>query len=163
MNQPFKETRLTANRTAAGLLLAAFLSGCGKDPDPPHLAEADQGRAGFESYCSACHQLDGSGTEGGAPPLAASPWVAGADARLVRIVLHGVRGRMEVGGKTYDLEMPGFGPILTDAQIADLLSFVRRRFGGSSAPVTPAAVGRIRAETLSHDTYWTVDELLEVR
>lgn len=81
----------------------------------------------------------------------------------MRIVLHGVRGPMEIEGKIYNLEMPGFGPILTDAQIADLLSFVRRRFGGPSAPVTPASVGRIRAETRDHDTYWTVDELLGVR
>jgi len=47
---------------------------------------------------------------------------------------------MQIEGKTYDQEMPGFGRILSDAQVASLLSFVRKRFAGPSDPISPATV-----------------------
>ena len=121
------------------------------------------GKAAFEAYCAACHQLDGSGVEGGGPPLAASNWVRGPESRLIRIVLHGVRGPIDVGERSYNREMLGFGPILSDEQIADLLTFVRARFGEGSIPVSPFAVGRVRANSGDRTDYWTVEELLEFR
>ena len=68
---------------------------------------------------------------------------------------------MEVQGKSYDREMPGFGQILPDADVASLLSFVRRRFGAPSEPVTPAAVSRVRAASQARTGYWSVRELIE--
>jgi mono/diheme cytochrome c family protein len=97
--------------------------------------------------------------------------VAGPDARLIRIVLHGVRGSLRVGEKTYNLEMPGFGPILTDAQIAAILSFVRKQFNRSEGPpnqpprgpITAAAVSQVRGATRDRNANWTGEELLEIR
>ncbi len=87
--------------------------------------------------------------------------MAGPESRLIRIVLHGAHGPIEVNGQTYNQEMPGFGPLLSDADIASLLSFVRRRFGGLNTPIAPAAVSAIRAATANRTGYWTVDELLK--
>jgi mono/diheme cytochrome c family protein len=142
--------------------LIVFLAACGarRPPDPVSIAEP--GAREFQSYCAACHQYDGQGV-GQAPPLDGSPWVTGPEDRLIRIVLHGVRGPMEVHGKIYDLEMPGFGAILSDEALASLLSFVRRRFGTPSEPITPAAVGRIRGAHGSRTDYWRVEELLGSR
>lgn len=148
-------------RTASFLCLFLYLTGCGKHSDRPLAAEAHPGRIDFQSYCSACHHPDGTGMEGGAPPLLASPWVAGPEDRLIRIVLHGLRGPIRVGDRVYELEMPGFGPVLDDARVAAVLSFVRARFAPSSAPITPQAVGRIRAAHPDRMAYWTVDELLQ--
>src|SRR5262244_256617 len=50
------------------------------------------GAAHFERLCAGCHGSDGLAREGEAPPLAGSPWVAGPETRLIRIVMHGVRG-----------------------------------------------------------------------
>jgi mono/diheme cytochrome c family protein len=98
---------------------------------------------------------------GDAPPLAGSPWVTGPEDRLIRIVLHGVRGPMEVQGKTYDQEMPGFGQILSDSDVASLLSFVRGRFGAPGESIAPATVSRVRAANQSRTAYWSVTELIE--
>lgn len=98
---------------------------------------------------------------GEAPPLEGSAWVAGPENRVIRIVLNGLRGSIEVAGKTYDQEMPGFGPILTDADIASLLSYVRRRFGGVNTPISESAVSLIRAANRDRNDYWTPDELLK--
>jgi mono/diheme cytochrome c family protein len=120
----------------------------------------DSGEAHFEKLCAGCHGSDGLASDGEAPPLADASWVAGPEARLIRIVMHGVRGPIQVGDEIYDREMPGFGAKLSDHEMASLLSFVRRRWGGSSAPITTETVSRIRATDGNRTRYWTAKELL---
>ena len=140
------------------LCLLLLLAGCGSPRRQGRMPNPDSGRIQFQSYCAACHQYDGQ-RMGDAPPLAGSPWVTGPEDRLIKIVLHGIHGPMDVDGRTYDQEMPGFGQILSDATIASLLSFVRRHFGGASDPITPATVSRVRAANQSRTNYWSVEEL----
>ena len=143
------------------LVLVWLLVGCGvRREQAVRMPAAEPGKAQFESYCAACHDYDGQGI-GQAPPLEASSWVMGPEKRLIRIALHGVRGTIEVSGKTYNREMPGFGQVLLDAEVASLLSYVRRRFGGTSEPITPGAVSQVRAASQNRTDYWTVEELLE--
>ena len=96
---------------------------------------------------------------GDAPPLDRSPWVVGPQDRLIRIVLHGVRGRIEMSGKTWNQEMPGFGPIMSDSEVAALVTYVSGRFGEPGPPVTPAAVSEIRTANAMRNRYWTIEEL----
>ena len=116
----------------------------------------------FDSYCSACHQYDGGGM-GEAPPLEGSPWVAGPPERLVLIVLHGVTGRIEMGGKVYDREMPGFGGVLSDQDLAALATYTRTRFTAERSAVTATEVARIRRRHAGRTDYWQADELLRLR
>src|SRR5436190_24051505 len=58
--------------------------------------DVGSGAAHFESLCAGCHGSDGLAVEGEAPPLAGSSWVAGPETRLIRIVMHGVRGPIQV-------------------------------------------------------------------
>ncbi len=141
----------------AFLALAGLFPGCGSDPAPA--AGTERGRAGFAAYCAACHQPEGQGIEGGGPPLAGSTWVTGPETRLIRIVLHGVRGPIVAGGATVDREMLGFGGILPDDEVASILTFVRARFG-PAPPVSPSTVSRVRARSRDRTDYWTVEELL---
>lgn len=120
------------------------------------------GKKSFDAYCAACHQLGGQGTEGRVPPLTGSPWVAGSEDRLIRIALHGLRGPIEINGEIYNLEMPAFGPLFKDEDIASVLSYVRQQYGAPSPPVTRAAVSRVRDATRDREIYWTVKELLEL-
>ena len=144
----------------ASLAGAALLVGCAARTRTAGTADPAPGEKHFASYCAACHQYDGQGM-GDAPPLdASSPWVTGPPERLIKIVLHGVRGRMEIAGRTYDREMPGFAKMLTDAEIAALLTYVRHQFAGINEPVTPAAVGHVRASNQDRTAYWSVEELL---
>src|SRR5215467_7323071 len=142
----------------AALWPMVFLAGCQAHRRQAQLPSMEPGRLEFQRYCAACHQYDGQGM-GDAPALANSPWVTGPESRLIRIVLHGVRGPMVVDGKTYDREMPGFGQILSDTQVVSLLSYVRRQFGAPSEPITAEMVSRIRALNQTRTQYWRVDEL----
>lgn len=137
----------------------AFLTGCALHRHQVSRADGDRGKVQFQSYCAGCHADDGQGVET-APPLAGSEWVNGPEERLIKIVLHGVRGTLEVKGKTYAMEMPGFGHVLSNDDVASLLSFVRNRFGAPSGPIAPAMVRDLRASNASRNDYWNVEELL---
>src|SRR5262245_32637638 len=133
-----------AGKDLSFCMLVALLGSCATHHAQLPVPEAERGRKHFENYCAACHEPDGRGSDD-TPPLAASSWVAGPEHRLIKIVLHGVRGRMEVNGKAHDREMPGFGQVLSDEDIAALLSFVRKHFGAPSEPITASAVNQVRA------------------
>jgi mono/diheme cytochrome c family protein len=146
-----------------GAGFAVLLVGCGNEENLDHSPDpADLGKTRFENYCAACNQLGGLGIEGRVPPLDGSPWVAGSESRLIRIVLHGLRGPIKIGGQTYNLEMPSFGQAFKDDEIASMLSYVRSRYGEPSPPITAATVSQVRAATQNRSQYWTVDELLDV-
>ena len=125
-------------------------------------ASIRSGATHYERLCAGCHGSDGLALDEEAPPLAGSSWLAGPETRLIRIVMHGVKGPIQVGDKIYDREMPGVGRKLSDREMASMLSFVRNRWGASSAPITPEAVRRIRAAAGNRHRYWTVEELLTV-
>jgi mono/diheme cytochrome c family protein len=152
---------LTVVLSITVLCFAVVLAGCAHRRDHMPMADLDPGRTRFETYCAGCHLNEGPWMMGEAPPLAGSSWVMGPESRVIKIALHGLRGPIEVSGKTYNQEMPGFGPVLTDADIASLLSYARKRFGGADTPISDATVASIRAANRDRKGYWTVHELLK--
>jgi mono/diheme cytochrome c family protein len=140
------------------------------EPEPPRAAPltADQravwerGRKQFAVSCAVCHSLSGLGEDGKGPPFVDSEWVLGSEERLVRIVLNGVHGPIKVVGKTYNNgDMPAV-LTMTNAEIAEALTYVRREWGNIAAPVDPATVKRIRAAVDDREEPWTEKELLRV-
>lgn len=103
----------------------------------------------FVSRCVACHQTTGQGLPGVFPPLAGSEWVNGEDVKVAKIVLRGVSGKLTVSGVVYNGSMPAFADQLGDAEIAAVLSYVRKQWGNNAPPITVEAVGRARAGTAS--------------
>lgn len=102
---------------------------------------------GAEVYarsCGTCHQPDGAGMAGLAPPLAGSEWLALPDRRLVDIALNGLQGPIEVDGQAWDQEMPGW-PTLSDQEIAAVLSYILQRWAEEPHPIDPALVRAVRA------------------
>jgi mono/diheme cytochrome c family protein len=122
----------------------------------------DAGQAQYVVICGACHQPTGLGQEGLAPPLVDSEWANGSPERIVRIVLNGLRGKVNVKGKTWELEMPQLN-ILPDEDIANLLTYIRREWGHTASPVAPEFVAKIRAATSQRESAWTEPELLRVK
>ncbi|MBC8348703.1 MAG: DUF1080 domain-containing protein [Verrucomicrobia bacterium] len=118
----------------------------------------------YETACLACHQPGGKGLPGVYPPLAGSDWVSGKDkARLIKTVLHGLTGPISVAGQVHgdkpnSVPMPAMGG-LTDKQIADVLTFIRKEFGQGSGTVSPHEVKSVREATKNRDKPWTEEEL----
>ncbi|MEO5814734.1 MAG: c-type cytochrome [Gemmatimonadaceae bacterium] len=112
------------------------------------------GQTQYAATCAGCHQLRGTGLAGVAKPLVGSPWVLGSPERLVRIVLHGKEGTML---------MPPIGASLTNDQIANVLTYVRRSWGNSASAIEPNTVQEIRGATLGRNKPWTEEELQRIR
>jgi mono/diheme cytochrome c family protein len=121
-----------------------------------------KGQAIFQKICAACHQQDAAGKEGVAPPLAGSEWVkAPSGERLVRIVLNGLNGPLQVQGKTWNLSMPPLRENLDDEQIAVVLNYIRSQWGGEGAAQIKPEVSTT-ARLQAHPNPETSEELLRV-
>ena len=101
------------------------------------------GKKVYDSACLACHMRNGSGVPGMHPPITESEFVNGDPDTLIRIILEGLKGEMEIQGEVYNSVMPPQAH-LTDQQIADVLTFVRGSFGNNSGPITSEQVAQIR-------------------
>ncbi|MBZ5522714.1 MAG: cytochrome c [Acidobacteriia bacterium] len=121
-------------------------------------AATSQGQAVFQRVCATCHQLNAQGLPGAFPPLAGSPFAAGPAERMIRIVLNGLMGPVEVKGQRFNNVMPPW-KTLSDAEISAVLTYVRSNFGNTASAVTAEQVAQVRAATASRTTMWTVTEL----
>ena len=120
------------------------------------LTAAEQARfaAGQEVYrnlCQACHQPDGRGAEKVAPPLLGSALTLASGGIPARILFNGKEGKVGL--------MPPLGSVLSDEQIAAVLTYVRREWGQTGSPVDAAAVKEARAATTERHKPWTDAEL----
>jgi len=121
--------------------------------------QAAKGEALYQVSCGACHQSNGQGLEGIAPPLAGTRWASESEERLARIVLHGLRGSITVADKEYNLEMPALG-FFNDQDIAAILTYIRAAWGKPAESVSEETIGKIRTQTRERIDSWTVEELL---
>ncbi len=120
---------------------------------------AAKGKALYLVSCAACHQANGRGLEGIAPPLAGTRWASESEERLARIVLQGLRGSITVADKEYNLEMPAMG-FFDDQDIAAILTYIRAAWGKPAESVSQETIGKIRIQTRERTDSWTVEELL---
>lgn len=109
----------------------------------------ERGRKEFV-VCAACHQPNGEGQEGLAPPLVGSRWAVGGADALVRIVVNGKTR----GSST----MPPLNA-LDDETIASILTYIRRSWGHASYPISPDQVRYIRGQIAERQEPWTDAEL----
>ncbi|MGM0621029.1 MAG: c-type cytochrome [Bacteroidota bacterium] len=149
----------------AVLLLAAALSACGgkgnsgqQQSEPTEQTSRNAavetksasedmsnhpGKKVYDSVCLACHMADGSGVPGMHPPLIDTDWVNGDKERLIKITLEGMSGKIEVKGEQYNSLMPPHSH-LSDKQIADVLTYIRKSFGNNASEVTTEEVQKVR-------------------
>lgn len=129
--------------------------------------QAVAGRTLYAQICAGCHGAEGEGLRPIAPPLARSEWVTDSTDRLIRIVLHGVQGTIDVDGSTY--EPPGVLPempplaALNDEQLASVLTYIRDAWEHTATPVSADQVAHIRDETASRTAPWSESELLQIK
>jgi len=142
-----------SNRIAGGLLVIIFSvwasnsKAQAKKPAPtrsPSATTLNTGKTIYTNTCLPCHMADGGGVPRMNPPLAATTYVLGDKAKLISIVLNGFSEDVEINGQTYSNTMPPQAQ-LTDAQIADVLTYVRNSFGNNASAVTLAEVKAVRA------------------
>jgi mono/diheme cytochrome c family protein len=150
-------------------IISAVAQGTKSRAEAPPLTAEEQkllstGKDIYEVTCLSCHQANGMGLESLAPPLVGSDWVTNSVERLVRITLHGMRGPAKINGRVYqfEVEMPPLA-VLSDDQLAAVLTYVRREWGHTASSVTSNNIASIRAATADREQPWTEAELLRIR
>ena len=98
----------------------------------------------YNIYCRNCHQTDGNGDGSRFPPLAGSEWVNSDKTVLINVVLNGMTGAIQVKGQNYNDTMPAHASFLTDKEISEILTYVRRSWGNKSGPVSEKEVMEVR-------------------
>jgi mono/diheme cytochrome c family protein len=101
------------------------------------------GQKVYNVACLPCHQSDGNGVPGMHPSLQESDWVMGDKEQLIRIVLEGMEGEIEVHGETFNSVMAPLSH-LSNKQVAQVLTFVRQSFGNDAPEVTEEEVQMVR-------------------
>jgi len=122
------------------------------DTDPRELPVAsasvlDRGGKLYADHCASCHGDQGQGVRGAYPALAGNRAVTlPATENLVQVVLHGgfppaTRGNPRPYG------MPPFATVLSDADVAAVITYLRASWKNKAAPVSELTVGQQRSST----------------
>jgi mono/diheme cytochrome c family protein len=78
------------------------------------------------------------------PPLTPGSWVGNDPADLIAIMMKGLSGKIVVNGAEYKGFMPSHA-MLTDEELANVLSYIRSDFGNNLSPITPEMVTKVRS------------------
>ncbi len=134
-------------------------------PIDPSQKDFFEGLKVYNSGCAACHQANGMGTPPLFPPLAGSEWVVENDpGRVIRIVLDGLTGPIQVSGGNYNNTMPPWRDQLSDEKVAQVATYVRKAWNNKASAVKPEDVAKIRKDTAARaNKAWTADELMKVQ
>jgi disulfide bond formation protein DsbB len=130
MQKVSRSTLLVFLVLVAALLLAAC-GGGGGQPAPAQKAETPKGDAAkgktvFEGTCSSCHGPDAKGLPGLGKDLTTSEWVSTqTDAQLLKFVKTGRPAADKLNTTGIDMPPKGGNPALTDADIENVIAFVR--------------------------------------
>ncbi|HEV8443385.1 MAG TPA: cytochrome c [Steroidobacteraceae bacterium] len=99
----------------------------------------------YARHCLPCHQSDGYGVPDMQPAITGGQWVKGDPKALAMFVMTGGFGSAERKDSANSNVMPEFRQ-LPDADLAEILTFIRAKFGGGGSPVSAADVTAARAD-----------------
>ncbi len=115
----------------------------GKNQAQAEKPKAEPGRILYIQFCLSCHMENGEGVPSLYPPLTQTEYVLGDKEALIKIILLGQEGPIEVKGQMYNNIMTKLD-FLGDKEISEVLTYVRSNFGNNAEPVTPEEVRSVR-------------------
>lgn len=142
------------------LALTLALSGASLHGQEKPSAEAlERGKAVYMKSCVACHMPTGQGLAPVFPPLDGSEWLQLDPKVLAKIVLRGLQGPIKVKGQDFNGVMAPLADTLKDAEIADVLNYVRATYGKGGPLADEALVKAAREATKDQKQPFTAAEL----
>lgn len=102
----------------------------------------------YRARCSSCHRSDGRGEPPAYPPLAQNQSIEMTSAvNAIRMVLNGGYPP-ETAANPRPYGMPPFAQVLSDADIAAVVTYIRVSWGNRGLPVSAADVNALRSAPL---------------
>jgi alcohol dehydrogenase (quinone), cytochrome c subunit len=107
----------------------------------------DSGARVYTAFCMHCHGVDGRGFAPMLAPLAGNPNVLEKNASsLINVTLNGTDD-LVIQGVPAPYPMPRYAPVLSDQQIADVLTFIRGAWNNNTSTVNVDDVAKLRKAT----------------
>lgn len=118
------------------LLVASFfafvviglLYSCQSEEEITYARYYVNGKGVYENHCQSCHGKDGNGLKDLYPPLTDTTFLKVNKDKIACWIKFGIKGKMIVGGKEYEGEMPA-ETHLSDIEIAALITYITNSFG----------------------------------
>jgi mono/diheme cytochrome c family protein len=131
------------------LAVATYLRSLPPIESPPRKASLSDsarsvGQPLYEQHCADCHGITGNGDPGRYPALAGNRAVTlPVPANVVQVVMHGGYAP-GTAGNPRPYGMAPYAPLLNDAEVAAVVSYIRGSWGNTATAVDAQAVGRFR-------------------
>ncbi len=107
------------------------------------------GKTVYDSRCAACHGGDGAGKPPKYPPLAGNQSIEMESAvNPIRMVLN---GGIPPGtsGNPFPYGMPPFAQLLSDDDVAAVVTYIRQAWGNRGSPISPQQANELRSAPLN--------------
>ena len=130
---------------------------------PKEGIDLGRGKTVFDNNCAVCHNTDGGGKPGQAPPLNGSEWVQLSPNRMLRIPLYGLSGPITVKGQqmTFPIPMVAIGQALPEEDLAAAVTYVRQVWGNKASPVTAEQVKAVKAQVGNRALPFSPEEIMQ--
>jgi mono/diheme cytochrome c family protein len=138
---------------AGALSLAISIVTCAAGGEPAPSAQAAQpaptnanvgGEKAYARNCLPCHQSDGYGVPNMQPAITGGTWVQGEPKALALFVMTGGFNSAERKESESHNVMPSFRQ-LSNEELAEILTYIRQKFGKGASPVSAADIAAARA------------------
>ena len=126
-------------RTSAALLGLVCAAGASAADNPP-----PSGQQLYAQHCLSCHQADGGGVPNMQPAIVGGTWAQGEARALTLFVMTGGFNSAERKDSVSHNVMPAFRH-LPDEDLAQILTYIREKFGNGASSVSAADVAAVRA------------------
>ncbi|HEX7470396.1 MAG TPA: PQQ-dependent sugar dehydrogenase, partial [Verrucomicrobiae bacterium] len=100
----------------------------------------------YAQACAACHMPNGSGVPNMQPALVGNKVVAGDTTQLINVLLRGPAAVLPADREKFSNVMPPFGAVISDADIAGVINYLRKNFAPGAPEVTADQVAAQRAK-----------------
>ena len=107
-----------------------------------------RGSSLYKTQCASCHRDDGRGKPPAYPPLAQNQSIEMESAvNAIRMVLNGGYPP-QTAGNPRPYGMPPFAQVMSDDDVAAVVTYIRVSWGNTGQPVTPIEVNALRSAAL---------------
>jgi mono/diheme cytochrome c family protein len=140
---------------AMAIYLKGLAQGSSPDQPAPPLPTAETsllvslGKPIYDKQCASCHGTEGAGKPPHYPPLAGNQSIQmSSSVNAIRMVLNGGFPPGTKGNPT-PYGMPPFAHVLSDDEIAAVVTYIRTSWGNRGAPVSARQANDLRSATLN--------------
>ena len=122
-------------RTSILVILSLFLTDLAAGQSFNLSASIGRGKSIYSNACASCHMVNGTGIPWVYSPLVGVDSLLNDKSRLVKSILQGVQGPIEINGVTYNGNMQSYP--LTDQEVSNVLNYIRNSWGKKREAILP--------------------------